>query len=76
MGIALAPSKGVLLLELCAGRDLHAALDVLARGTQDRLFGWHRRGKRIALEVAKVRSAWDCTALLWVHAQRQCIVLL
>lgn len=56
MGIALAgPScnRGVLLLEYCEGRDLHAALDVLARGTQDRLFGWYRRGGRIALDVAK-----------------------
>lgn len=53
MGIALAPASGVLLLEYCEGRDLHSALDVLASGTQDRLFGWHRRGKRTALEVAR-----------------------
>ncbi|PRW57729.1 Serine threonine- kinase CTR1 [Chlorella sorokiniana] len=53
MGIALTPRRGVLLLEYCQGRDLHAALDVLALGTQERLFGWHRRGKRVALEVAK-----------------------
>ena len=53
MGIALTPRSGVLLLEYCEGRDLHAALDVLARGSQDRLFGWYRRGKRIAVEVAR-----------------------
>ena len=53
MGIALTPRSGVLLLEFCQGRDLHAALDLLALGTQERLFGWHRRGKRVALEVAR-----------------------
>lgn len=36
-----------------AGRDLRAALDVRAAGTDERLFGWHRRGKRVALQLAR-----------------------
>ena len=39
-----------------AGRDLHSALQVTAGGTGQRLFGWARRGKRVAYEIAKVRT--------------------
>ena len=37
-----------------AGRDLHSVLQLTAAGSQERLFGWHRRGKRVALDIAKV----------------------
>lgn len=45
-----------------AGRDLHAALDVRAAGTSDRLFSWHRRGKRCALQLAR--------ALNYLHSKK------
>lgn len=36
------------------GRDLYHALDVPAAGRQQqRLFSWHRRGRKVALDVAK-----------------------
>lgn len=53
MGIALGRGTGVLLLEFCEGRDLHAALDVRAAGTSERLFSWYRRGRRVALQLAR-----------------------
>lgn len=37
-----------------AGRDLHSALELCAAGTDQRLFGWYRRGRRVAYDVAKV----------------------
>ena len=37
-----------------AGRDLHSALQLTVAGSQQRLFAWERRGKRVALEIAKV----------------------
>lgn len=37
-----------------AGRDLHSALQLTVAGSQQRLFAWQRRGKRVALEIAKV----------------------
>ncbi len=46
----------------CAGRDLHSALQVRAAGSQERLFSWGRRGKRVALDVAKVSCCWDWRA--------------
>lgn len=36
-----------------AGRDLHSALQLTATGSSERLFGWRRRGRRVAYEVAK-----------------------
>ena len=41
----------------CAGRDLHSALQVRAAGSRERLFSWGRRGKRVALDIAKVGQA-------------------
>lgn len=38
---------------LPAGRDLHAALGLRLRGTDQRLFGWHCRGRHVALDVAR-----------------------
>lgn len=38
---------------LAAGRDLHSALELHAAGTQQRLFGWSRRGRRVAYDIAK-----------------------
>ncbi|KAL4421640.1 hypothetical protein ABPG75_010931 [Micractinium tetrahymenae] len=53
-GVALSGSTGVLLLEYCAGRDLMSALPVEVAGFPgERLFGWYRRGRRIALEITK-----------------------
>ncbi|KAL4434077.1 hypothetical protein ABPG75_000518 [Micractinium tetrahymenae] len=52
-GVMLRGTTGVVLQEFAEGRDLRSALEVLASGTQQRLFGWHRRGKRVAFEVAK-----------------------
>ncbi|KAL4421641.1 hypothetical protein ABPG75_010932 [Micractinium tetrahymenae] len=53
-GVALSGSTGVLLLESCAGRDLMSALPVEVAGFPgERLFGWYRRGRRIALEITK-----------------------
>ena len=49
--------QGILLLEYCAGRDLHSALAVKQQGGRgERLFGWYGRGKQVALDVAKVRG--------------------
>jgi tRNA A-37 threonylcarbamoyl transferase component Bud32 len=53
-GVCLSGSKGILLLEFCAGRDLHSALAVKKQGGRgERLFGWYVRGKQVALDVAK-----------------------
>jgi serine/threonine protein kinase len=52
-GLSLTANKGVLLLEYAEGRDLHSALQLTAAGTNERLFGWRRRGRRVAYEVAK-----------------------
>ncbi|KAL4855424.1 Mitogen-activated protein kinase kinase kinase 9 [Chlorella vulgaris] len=52
-GVSLTANKGVLLLEYAEGRDLHSALQLTAAGTNERLFGWRRRGRRVAYEVAK-----------------------
>ncbi|KAI7838770.1 hypothetical protein COHA_007387 [Chlorella ohadii] len=49
-------TRGVVLMELCEGRDLHSALQVRAAGSQERLFSWGRRGKRVALDVAKAMN--------------------
>lgn len=53
-GISFVGSRGMLLMEFCEGRDLHAALNVVERASGKRLFGWHRKGKRVAYEMAKV----------------------
>ena len=45
------------------GRDLHSALEVPAAGTGQRLFGWYRRGRRVALDTAKALNylrEWGC----------------
>ncbi|KAI7842043.1 hypothetical protein COHA_004243 [Chlorella ohadii] len=53
-GVCLSGSKGILLLEFCAGRDLHSALAIKKQGGRgERLFGWYARGKQVALDVAK-----------------------
>ena len=52
-GIALTKTKGIVVMELCEGRDLHSALQVTVAGSSERLFSWRRRGRRAALEVAR-----------------------
>jgi serine/threonine protein kinase len=52
-GLSLTASKGVILMELCEGRDLQSALQLTATATRERLFGWRGRGRRVAYEVAK-----------------------
>ncbi|PSC67771.1 Serine threonine-kinase CTR1 [Micractinium conductrix] len=52
-GVSFVGGKGVLLMEYAEGRDLQAALQLLERGSGERLFGWWRRGRKVALEVAK-----------------------
>ena len=59
-GMAVDNQKGLLLMELCDGRDLGSALK-LCDGSGTRLFGWHRHGCRIASEVA--------TAVNYLHSQ-------
>lgn len=59
-------SVALLLLPLAA-RDLHSALQVMAEGSQQRLFSWHRRGKRVALDIAKV-----CVPRLSISCQAVC----
>lgn len=59
-GMAVDNQKGLLLMELCDGRDLGSALK-LCDGGGTRLFGWHRHGCRIASEVA--------TAVNYLHSQ-------
>ena len=47
------------------GRDLRSALDVVAAGTGgERLFSWYRRGRRVALDIAKagVCAGWRLAA--------------
>lgn len=39
-GIALSKTKGIVVMELCEGRDLHSALQVTAAGSTERLFSW------------------------------------
>ncbi|PSC73546.1 Serine threonine-kinase CTR1 [Micractinium conductrix] len=48
--------KGVVLMEYAEGRDLHSALELCAAGTDQRLFGWYRRGRRVAYDVAKAMN--------------------
>ena len=55
-GIALTKTKGIVIMELCEGRDLHSALQVTASGSSERLFSWRRRGRRVAQEAARALS--------------------
>lgn len=48
-GVMVKGGKGTVLMEYAEGRDLHSALEVVAAGTRERLFGWYRRGRRVAL---------------------------
>ncbi|EFN56522.1 hypothetical protein CHLNCDRAFT_144136 [Chlorella variabilis] len=52
VGVALSGSRGILLLEMCEGRDLALNLRA-AGGSGQRVFGWHRRGKRAAFDLAR-----------------------
>lgn len=64
-GMAVENQRGLLLMELCDGRDLGSALKLCdASGT--RLFGWHRHGCRIAAEVA--------AAVNYLHSQSPAVV--
>ncbi len=60
-GVCINPQKekGLLVLECCEGRDLCSALQLTAAppAPPDRIFGWHLKGRRVALEVAKVGLA-------------------
>lgn len=64
VGVAVSDGKGVLLMELCEGRDLHSALPLSVSagasltasgsvGRGDRPFGWYRRGRSVACDVAR-----------------------
>lgn len=52
-GVSLDGPRGIILQECCEGRDLHSALQLQATGGSGRVFGWYRRGRRVALDVAK-----------------------
>lgn len=64
-----------------AGRDLHSSIDLKATGSSDRVFGWYRRGRRVAYDVARAisylhskvrRQALHSTQplpLLWLQGQ-------
>ncbi|PSC73227.1 serine threonine-kinase [Micractinium conductrix] len=52
-GVVLSGSQGLLLMEYCSGRDLHSALQLKAAGSDQRLFGWYGRGRRVAADIAK-----------------------
>lgn len=52
-GLAITGSKGVVFTEYCEGRDLFSALDVLEQGSGERIFSWRRKGRRVALELAR-----------------------
>ncbi|KAL4425260.1 hypothetical protein ABPG75_009276 [Micractinium tetrahymenae] len=55
-GLSIAGRKGVVLCEYCEGRDLYSALEITAAttgGTTERVFSWRRRGRRVALDVAR-----------------------
>lgn len=43
----------VWMLSCCAGRDLSSALQLRAPGTNDRIYGWYRRGWRCAWDASK-----------------------
>lgn len=44
--------RGIILAEYCEGRDLHSALQLQSAGGRDRVFGWYRRGRSVAVNVA------------------------
>ncbi|KAL4434836.1 hypothetical protein ABPG77_005363 [Micractinium sp. CCAP 211/92] len=60
MGVALHGDKAMVLTELMEGRDLFSRLNVTDKSGQ-RMFSWHRRGKRVALDVA--------SALAYLHGK-------
>ncbi|KAI7843034.1 hypothetical protein COHA_003366 [Chlorella ohadii] len=61
LGVTIAGSTGILLMEYCAGRDLRSALGLTAADSNERIFGWYRRGRRVVSEIAK--------ALNFLHAR-------
>ncbi|PRW33664.1 serine threonine- kinase receptor R831 [Chlorella sorokiniana] len=52
-GVSLDGPRGIILQEFCEGRDLHSALQLQSSGGSGRAFGWYRRGRRVALDVAR-----------------------
>jgi len=44
-----------------AGRDLGSVLQLRSSRTHERIFGWHRSGRRVAVEVAR--------AINWLHSK-------
>lgn len=59
-----ADAEGFLLMELMPGGDLGANLNRKLRDGSARLFGWHQRGRRTALQVA--------AGLAHLHKHRIC----
>ena len=60
-GVALAGDKALLIMELMPAGDLFKALNMRDR-SGERVFGWARKGKRVALDVA--------SALAFLHHRR------
>ncbi|KAL4439258.1 hypothetical protein ABPG77_004160 [Micractinium sp. CCAP 211/92] len=54
LGISLDGPNAMLIMEYCPGRDLLGSLQLPAGdGSGRRLFGWWRRGRRVALHLAR-----------------------
>ncbi len=52
-GMCVEGCRGQLCTEFCEGRDLYSVLNLCSASSGERLFGWRRRGRRIACEVAR-----------------------
>ncbi|GAB4822994.1 hypothetical protein N2152v2_010040 [Parachlorella kessleri] len=53
-GVSIQGDKGYLLMELMEGGSLQARLNQEARdGSGERMFGWYRSGKQVALNIAR-----------------------
>lgn len=48
-GVSVRGNRGKIITEFCEGLDLHRVLRLTAAGSQERLFGWYRRGRLVAV---------------------------
>ncbi|GAB4816844.1 hypothetical protein N2152v2_003890 [Parachlorella kessleri] len=51
-GVCVHEGRGILLMELMEGRDLHSVLGVRNKTNKQRTFSWYNRGKRVLVDVA------------------------